>query len=184
MNDPNKIILHHSLTEDNKLLSSYEAIKRYHMEVNGWSDIGYHAVIEYVDNVLTFREGRSWQASGAHCIGQNNESLGWCIVGNYDEDYLTEEHIEFILLKQKEWETKLNRKLPLDMHRNYSGYKSCPGANVSLELFKSVPDDLSGWAYDAWEWVTLNGISDGEDPKRPATREEVWTLLYRYGKIN
>lgn len=32
---------------------------------------------------------------------------------------------------------------------------------------------------EAYDWVLKNGISDGERPHDPATREEVWNMLYR-----
>lgn len=39
--------------------------------------------------------------------------------------------------------------------------------------------DLSEWARQARDWVVRLGISDGERPKDPATREEVWVMLHR-----
>lgn len=34
------------------------------------------------------------------------------------------------------------------------------------------------WAKDAVEWAKKNGVSDGTYLKRPATREEVLTMIY------
>ncbi|WP_252891414.1 hypothetical protein [Thermoclostridium stercorarium] len=44
---------------------------------------------------------------------------------------------------------------------------------------KNQPSD---WAKEAWEWAKKEGITDGTDPQRVATREEVITMLYRYYK--
>lgn len=41
---------------------------------------------------------------------------------------------------------------------------------------------VSPWARGARDWVESVGISDAQDPQRPATREEVWTMLHRYEK--
>jgi len=41
---------------------------------------------------------------------------------------------------------------------------------------------VSTWAVDAQKWVVDNKISDGVDPKEPVTREQVWTMLYRYAR--
>lgn len=38
---------------------------------------------------------------------------------------------------------------------------------------------LHDWAKDAWEWAKEKGITDGREPQREATREEVITFLYR-----
>ena len=155
-NDPNKIILHHSLTEDGKVLSSYEAIRRYHMEELGFSDIAYHGLFEYVDNQFIFQQGRDWQTKGAHTSeeGQNYKSLGWCIVGNFDRSYLTVEQIQFILMKQAEWEVRLNRKLPFELHRTYADYKTCPGTNISLEVFsnKTYEDQIDEVMESPVQW--------------------------------
>lgn len=45
-----------------------------------------------------------------------------------------------------------------------------------------VPPDSGGvsdWAETARRWAAETGVSDGERPKEPATREEVWVMLYR-----
>lgn len=41
---------------------------------------------------------------------------------------------------------------------------------------------VSEWAVDARQWVMQAGISDGTRPKEPVTREEVWTMMYRFSK--
>ena len=183
MNNPDKIIIHHSLTNDHKVLSSFEAIRNYHINVKGWSDIGYHGVFEYVDNKPTFRQGRKWTQKGAHCIDQNSTSLGWCIVGNFDKDKLPKDMLALVLSKKAEWEYQLEKDLPIYFHRDFS-QKTCPGMNVTKDMFSwENVTNISAWALDGYEFVVENGISDGTRPKDPVTREEVWTMLQRYDSI-
>src|SRR5262245_44324547 len=82
---PTHIVIHHSQTKDTKTVD-WDAIKKYHKETNGWSDIGYHYGIESVDGVLAMRVGRPPDVPGAHCkdLEMNKKSLGVCLVGNYD----------------------------------------------------------------------------------------------------
>lgn len=138
-NTPTKIILHHSLTEDNKLLNNYNGIYNYHTITKGWSDIGYHWVLEYDKGILQWKKGRDEKTRGAHCSqdNQNYKSIGICVVGNYDVSYLNEEQIQMILNKKKEIELMHNRNMPIELHRNYATYKTCPGRNITLELFES-----------------------------------------------
>lgn len=104
---PSKIIVHHSLTQDNKTLPDWEAIKKYHMSwrygfesvteerakelissgksvIPPWNDIGYHAGVELVNGIPVIRPGRPLSIPGSHCLGQNAKSIGICVVGNYD----------------------------------------------------------------------------------------------------
>lgn len=81
---PDKIIVHHSATEDGRSLS-WSAIQDYHVNVRGWSDIGYHAGIEQVGPKFICLFGRPDILPGAHTIGQNRCSFGFCFVGDFDK---------------------------------------------------------------------------------------------------
>ena len=77
-----KIIIHCSATPEGRDVKM-ETIKSWHVKGNGWSDIGYHFVIE-LDGTL--KEGRPLHRSGAHTKGHNAESIGICYVGGIDKD--------------------------------------------------------------------------------------------------
>lgn len=88
MPNPHRIVIHHSATADGRTFS-WGAIRQYHMKNLGWDDIGYHAGVELVESGGISRVeivmGRPWWEAGAHAVGVNNDSLGVCFVGNYDE---------------------------------------------------------------------------------------------------
>lgn len=75
-----KIIWHCSATKEGQDVSM-EAIRDWHVTGNGWSDIGYHYVIELDGRV---REGRPVERVGAHVKGENGRSIGICYVGGID----------------------------------------------------------------------------------------------------
>lgn len=138
VNKPEYIIIHHSLTDDNMLLSDFEAIRRYHMQVNGWRDIGYHWVLEKVNNKWVWRAGRKETEDGAHCKeqGMNFKSVGICVVGNFDKDTPTDEIYELVAAKCKDimsrWPAiKAENIRP---HREYATYKSCPGTKFNMAV--------------------------------------------------
>ena len=81
------IVVHHSLTKDGAVVDA-AAIRKYHMQVNGWSDIGYHFLVEKVNDEFKIVEGRSLLKPGAHCKdgGFNHKSIGVCVVGNWDNE--------------------------------------------------------------------------------------------------
>ena len=65
-----KIILHCSATPENRDVST-ETIKKWHTD-KGWSDIGYHYVIDLNGNV---NKGRPVERQGAHVRGFNKDSI-------------------------------------------------------------------------------------------------------------
>ena len=128
------IILHHSLTADGIVVNS-SAIRRYHIEHNGWNDIGYHFLVEKATRRNDYEVilGRTLDKPGAHTKGMNRCAIGICIVGNYDlvspEPEMFERLVPVLKWLRKEY------KIPLDNikgHRDYAN-KSCPGDNFSVE---------------------------------------------------
>lgn len=79
--DINYIVVHCSATQPSSKCN-FGVIRDWHMNDNGWSDIGYHFVIER-DGTLV--EGRSLDRAGAHVKGHNSESWGICLVGGIDK---------------------------------------------------------------------------------------------------
>jgi N-acetyl-anhydromuramyl-L-alanine amidase AmpD len=60
-----------------------EEIRRWHIDDNGWEDVGYHIVIRRSGAVET---GRDLDAVGAHVRGVNSISVGVCLIGGVDDD--------------------------------------------------------------------------------------------------
>jgi N-acetylmuramoyl-L-alanine amidase len=141
---PKFIVIHHSLTKDGQTVDS-KAIRKYHMEVNGWSDVGYHFLVEKDIDEYRIVPGRPMLRPGAHVKGLNNQSMGICMVGNFD----------LAPVPQAQWDLtlRLTRKLqwflhiPTDQvlgHREAqarlgvteSERKSCPGKMVDMDAFR------------------------------------------------
>lgn len=76
-----KIILHCAATPEGRDYT-VEEIDRWHKD-RGFAEIGYHYVI-YRDGSV--HPGRSLSKAGAHCLGQNANSIGVCYVGGCAAD--------------------------------------------------------------------------------------------------
>lgn len=76
-----KIIIHCSATIEGKNFSVQD-IATWHIE-KGLKNIGYHFVIN-LDG--TIKKGRPIEESGAHCLGQNKNSIGICYIGGIDKN--------------------------------------------------------------------------------------------------
>lgn len=127
-----KIIIHCSATPEGRDVST-ETIRQWHLQ-RGWSDIGYHYVIELDGKVVP---GRPIERIGAHCKGENTGSIGVCYVGGVDAE-----------MKPKDTRTEAQRaalhgllfdltdnfpKATIHGHNEFSS-KACPSFNVQTEL--------------------------------------------------
>lgn len=77
----NKIIIHCSATPEGREVTVAD-IDRWHRE-RGFTQIGYHYVI-YLDGSI--HNGRPEHITGAHCLGQNQTSIGICYIGGLDKE--------------------------------------------------------------------------------------------------
>jgi len=128
MRELNKIILHCSATEEAKDIDA-GTIRRWHMQGNGWKDIGYHYVIR-LDGVVDI--GRPIDEAGAHVKGHNADSIGICYIGGLKDgkpaDTMTElQELAFLDLVRSL--RLLFGYMPISGHNEYSS-KACPSFNV------------------------------------------------------
>ncbi|HEX2858691.1 MAG TPA: N-acetylmuramoyl-L-alanine amidase [Alphaproteobacteria bacterium] len=72
----NKHIIHCSDSE----VGDVKLIRQWHIE-RGWQDVGYHFIIRRDGEIEV---GRTLEEMGAHCQGQNADSIGTCLVGVRD----------------------------------------------------------------------------------------------------
>jgi len=142
---PEYIVVHHSLTADNVTLSDIEAIRKYHIETNGWSDIAYHFVVDSIKNTVekSYTElliGRPINIKGSHCIGYNHNSLGVCVIGNFDLVAPSEEILNVLVNRfiKPYMDVFYIPVANVKGHRELTGFdRTCPGSKFNL-------DDLRG----------------------------------------
>ena len=130
----NKIIVHCSATPEGKDIKT-ETIKDWHVNGNHWKDIGYHYVIELDGSI---HKGRDESVIGAHCSGQNTDSIGVCYVGGIDKsgkakDTRTTAQKAALLKLLKELRAKYPKAI-IQGHRDFPGVaKACPSFDAKSE---------------------------------------------------
>lgn len=128
MRDIDKIIIHCADTPEG-VYFDIDDIRKWHVEDNGWSDVGYHYVI-LLDG--TIQEGRAEETIGAHCKGHNKNSIGVCYIGGGNmRDTRTNDQ------RSQMYELLLNLKLrypkaTIHGHNEFSN-KWCPNFDANLE---------------------------------------------------
>jgi len=118
----NKLIVHCSDTPNDRFVS-VDDIRKWHVEENGWSDIGYHYVIYRNGDV---KQGRSVSIIGAHCRGQNKDSIGVCLIGRDDFTPYQKQALNNLY-------TTLDGCYPslkIFGHRDFTDTKTCPNFDV------------------------------------------------------
>ena len=127
----NKIIIHHSASL--MKTTTFEDVKRWHLE-RGFSDIGYHWVID--------RNGELWKGRpeskiGAHCKGHNRDSIGICVIGNFEIEEPT--IAQRYTLKYIIYYLDSRYKVPSDFKHSELAKTKCPGRSLLhwVELLKN-----------------------------------------------
>jgi N-acetyl-anhydromuramyl-L-alanine amidase AmpD len=149
------IVMHHSATEDGRTFDS-QAIRQYHIKENGWQEIGYHLLIEKVEDEWYYVLGRPLSMSGAHAgtktsILYNKIGIGICLVGNYDivppeqkalgmlHDIIKKLMGYYNISRENvigHWEVFIRLGLARTKEEAWTKYKTCPGKKFDLDAFR------------------------------------------------
>ena len=135
---PVRIIIHHSLTHDSGTVS-WGAIRNYHIYTNGWDGIGYHYGIEIIGGQIETLLGRFDTIQGAHCRGNNNDSIGICVVGNYDLR-APSNSIWLAAVNLTKHLMKIHSIQTIQGHNELNPGKSCPGKYFDMNKFRKECD--------------------------------------------
>jgi len=119
-------------------------IRRWHVEQNGWADIGYHYVI-LRNGVI--QAGRHMDVIGAHVEGFNSRALGICLAGGINDAGNAEDNFMPV---QKEVLLELLRvckryapNAVIRGHRDFPAVKKdCPSFDVRSWLKVVAPELL------------------------------------------
>lgn len=82
-----KIVIHHA---DASTCNAH-MIHQWHL-ARGWSGMGYHFLVRKEGGIV--ETGRPINTIGAHCSGQNNDSIGICFEGDFDRETMTNEQLQ------------------------------------------------------------------------------------------
>lgn len=124
------IVVHVSDSEDSIDIGVRE-IRDWHVNGNGWSDIGYHYVIRR-NGVI--ERGREDENIGAHVRGHNADSIGICWVGR---KFISSKQMKSLLTLIRGLAHKYDLDVTEDVYGHYEldPNKTCP--NLDMDLIRA-----------------------------------------------
>lgn len=131
-----EVVLHHTwapTAAQYQGKKTWEAVRSYHVQSRGWSDIGYHFGIGPDSSVWLLRPV---EKSGAHVLNRNQHTIGVAMVGNFD----AEDPVQNGLATAAEVVRVLCDHFGLAsgqvrFHREFQN-KTCPGNRIDLSDFR------------------------------------------------
>lgn len=126
MREINKIIIHCS-DSDYGHHDNIEVIRYWHKK-RGWKDVGYHYVILKSGEI---KVGRPLHMQGAHCKGQNRNSIGICLTGK--NTFSSEQFIALGIICKELCDQFGLEYTDIYPHNYYDNGKTCP--NFTMNLF-------------------------------------------------
>ena len=125
------IVIHCAATKPSMDIG-YDEIRKWHVEDNGWDDVGYHYIIKRDGTLQT---GRDESMVGSHARQVNGTSLGICLVGGVNdnndwENNFNDEQFETL----KTIVLKLKDKYQIEKiigHYEVDDVKKCPSFDIT-----------------------------------------------------
>ena len=132
---PNKVTIHHTAGSNGEAnpAAVMRSIQAYHIDNNGWCDVGYHFVVSADGTVF---QGRDERRTGAHTGGQNTNNAGIALMGNFEIAGVPEAQLNSAA-KITGW---VGRTFSISLSRSsvkgHGERKStaCPGRNLLVKL--------------------------------------------------
>jgi len=165
--DVTHLIVHHAASANTS--TNWPGVVRsiwdFHVNFNGWDDIGYNWLIDPLGQVY---EGRGDNVRGAHFCGTNSGTVGICMLGNFQTEPPKDSAVEKLskLLAWKSCDIDID---PIDTaFHNSSGLQlntisghrqgcstSCPG-DLFFPLFSELRTSVENYIQDSCETIFLN----------------------------
>jgi uncharacterized protein (TIGR03382 family) len=137
--DPYRMSIHHTYLpadDGGDPEAAMRSIQAYHIDSNGWCDIGYHFVVSQSGNIYQGRS--SEQRTGAHVGGQNTGNIGICLIGDFTSQTPQQQQLtptaDIVRWVGNTYGIAFDRS-SVKGHQEWPGQStSCPGGNLLAQL--------------------------------------------------
>ncbi len=143
---PSRASIHHTTgSQGGDPAARMRGYQNFHMDTNGWCDIGYHFIVFEDGQIL---EGRDHSRVGTHVGGQNTNNIGISLSGNFSGSTAPSEASldaagAVLGWVHNHYGVPLNRN-DVRGHQEWPGQSTaCPGANL-LPQIEAIIDRAAG----------------------------------------
>ncbi|XP_033606966.1 peptidoglycan-recognition protein SC2 [Cryptotermes secundus] len=155
------VVVHHGgmrkyCTTMEECVAIVRSYQNYHIDFNGWNDIGYNFLVGEDGNVY---EGRGWEAVGAHAPTYNTRSIGMCIIGDFTDRLPNPAALNALqqLIDCGVAEKKIEAQYQLIGHRQNAASKTeCPGNKLFQEI--------ESWPHWTPDPTSFSGVQTARNP--------------------
>lgn len=162
---PYRMAIHHTVTSSGGTnpAAVMRQIQAFHIDNNGWCDVGYHFVVS--DDGTVFQGRSDERRTGSHVGGQNTGNIGVALLGDFRSVAPSQAQLEgaasIVGWVSRTYGIAL-RSSSVKGHQEWGPGTSCPGA----ELLKRIP--------------TILALAGGSvTPTPPTTCTPAWPLVRR-----
>jgi N-acetylmuramoyl-L-alanine amidase len=122
-----KVFLHCS-DSDYKIHDDISIIRKWHVEENKWSDVGYHF---FIKKDGTIQEGRKLDRIPAAQVGHNTGSIAICLSGKID---FTQKQFKSLFNLCLQIDTAYKSAITFHGHKEVAPGRSCPNFDYQKVL--------------------------------------------------
>lgn len=147
--NPYRMAIHHTASpsdDGGDAAARMRQMQAYHIDSNGWCDIGYHFVVSQAGDIY---QGRSTEErTGAHVGGQNTGNVGVSLIGNFQQQNVSATQFnaaaEIVGWVATTYDIPFDRQ-SIKGHREHAGQStSCPGDNLLSRLQELIDTAKNG----------------------------------------
>jgi len=144
---PEKVIVHHGGPDpkgiyDGSWPHCAAYYKRFHTEISGKEDIGFHYVVENGSGgtkIGQVTRGREEDMEGGHAKGMNTKSIGVCFAGSFDKEAPSKKQLE--AGAELIADIVVRHGLGVEdivPHSDFTTGKTCPGDKFPMDKLKGT----------------------------------------------
>lgn len=138
LSEIHEVVIHHTATDSKatkiRTIADYHVNPGNHICEDGCPGIAYHFMITHKGDIYQVND---LESVSYQCGGCNSDTVGVCLIGNYDEETPSKKVLDAAVKAVKYINKKVGRSLVISGHYHHKN-TSCPGDNTDLNYIQKM----------------------------------------------